>query len=133
MSWSQELKPDADLHAFPHAVRCTCGERHAKVDFYAHGVEHVDQTDTRRDGRLAERVRNARPQCRQTAATADRLELARVKERVCLDGPKGLAREMCDEARACSPEQVAAERVRWSAPFSQRGGYICVCITQEKG
>jgi hypothetical protein len=34
---------------------------------------------------------------------------------VCLDGPEGLARDVRDEARACSPEQVAAERVRYKS------------------
>jgi hypothetical protein len=39
----------------------------------------------------------------------ERLKLTGVEERVCFDRPMGFTRDMRDEARARSPEQIAAQ------------------------
>ena len=71
----------------------------------------VDQAHASRHGWLGERARDAGPQRRAHAVPVppERLKLTGVEERVRLDGPMRLTREMRDEAHARSPEQVAAQ------------------------
>lgn len=45
----------------------------------------------------------------------ERLELTGIEERVRFDRPMGFTREMRDETRACSPEQIAAQRIDYNS------------------
>lgn len=72
----------------------------------------VYQADASRYRWLVERGRDAGPQRRAYTTVlmpVERLKLTGIEERVCFDRPMGFTREMRDEARARSPEQIAAQ------------------------